>query len=151
MIEINHITYNSADNHVFTAKDISPDMIFLMKDYIKRVETEGRSKLLDGVEFDLTYEKNDEVYMSTLYYGGLPFLVTAGAINKSDYLWRSITGLVNSVYPKDTFPTMLEPPSPYVIDILLPSFAPMSIYSWTGDFCQCLFWYLLLDSKEKGV
>lgn len=151
MININHLTYNTRHNHVFAEKDISPEMIFLMKDYIKNVTANKRAKLIDGVEFDLTYEKDAGIYMSTLYYADAPFLVTAGTREKSSYLWKIITRMVESVYPQNTFPTLLEPQAPYIIDVLMPIYAPISIYSWTGDFCQCLFWYLLLDTKEKGL
>ena len=147
MINVNHITYNTGNNVVFSSNDIDKTILFQMKNFVNDAKKNKLGQLLDGVKFKLTQES--DMYVATLYYNGIPFLITYGSKNKSNYIWDLVTETAKKLLP--TTPTMLQPQAPYVIDLLLPFLAPLSIYQWTGDFTKCLFWYLLMDYKEKGI
>lgn len=78
-----------------------------------------------------------------------PFLLSYGSRNKTDYLWKLVTDAGKKFLPQ--VPVMMQPQSPYVIDLVIPFPVPLEIYSWTGDFTKCLFWYLLMNYNEKGI
>lgn len=144
---INHITYNTGNNVKFSANDIDKRILFKMKNFINEAKKNGFSELFDGVKFKLTQEHG--MYIASLYYMKFPFLMSYGSRNKSDYLWELVTDAGKKFLPQN--PIMIQPQAPYVIDLIVPFPVPLEIYSWTGDFTRCLFWYLLMNYNEKGI
>lgn len=144
---ITHITYNTMDDVKFSASDIDKRILFKMKNFVNNARKKEFSELFDGVKFRLTQE--DDMYIASLYYMGFPFLMSYGSRNKSDYLWELVTDAGNKFLPNA--PIMIQPQAPYVIDLIIPFPVPLKIYSWTGDFTKCLFWYLLMNYNEKGI
>lgn len=144
---INHITYNTGNNVKFSANDIDKRILFKMKNLINEAKKNGFSELFDGVKLKLTQE--GDMYIASLYYMKFPFLMSYGSRNKSDYLWELVTDAGKKFLPQ--VPVMMQPQSPYVIDLIIPFPVPSKVYSWTGDFTRCLFWYLLMNYNEKGI
>lgn len=144
---INHITYNTGNNVKFSVSDIDRRILFKMKKFVNDAKKNEFSELFDGVKLKLTQE--GDMYIASLHYIGFPFLLSYGSRNKSDYLWKLVTDAGKKFLPQ--VPVMMQPQSPYVIDLIIPFPVPSKVYSWTGDFTRCLFWYLLLNYNEKGI
>lgn len=144
---INHITYNTGNNVKFSASDIDRRILFKMKNFVNDAKKNEFSELFDGVKLKLTQE--GDMYIASLHYIGFPFLLSYGSRNKTDYLWKLVTDAGEKFLPQ--VPVMMQPQSPCVIDLIIPFPVPLEIYSWTGDFTRCLFWYLLMDYSEKGI
>lgn len=144
---INHITYNNGNNVKFSASDIDRRILFKMKNFVNDAKKNEFSELFDGVKLKLTQE--GDMYIASLYYMKFPFLMSYGSRNKSDYLWELVTDAGKKFLPQ--VPVMMQPQSPYVIDLIIPFPVPSKVYSWTGDFTRCLFWYLLMNYNEKGI
>ena len=144
---INHITYNTGNNVKFSANDIDKRILFKMKNFVNEAKKNDFSELFDDVKFKLTQE--GDMYIASLHYIGFPFLLSYGSWNKSDYLWELVTDAGKKFLPQ--VPVMMQPQSPYVIDLIIPFPVPLKVYSWTGDFSRCLFWYLLMNYNEKGI
>ena len=144
---INHITYNTGNNVKFSASDIDRRILFKMKNFVNNAKKNEFSELFDGVKLKLTQE--GDMYIASLHYIGFPFLLSYGSRNKTDYLWKLVTDAGKKFLPQ--VPVMMQPQSPYVIDLIIPFPVPSKVYSWTGDFTRCLFWYLLMNYNEKGI
>ena len=144
---INHITYNTGNNVKFSASDIDRRILFKMKNFVNGATENEFSELFNGVKLKLTQE--GDMYIASLHYIGFPFLLSYGTRNKSDYLWELVTDAGKKFSPQT--PIMTQPQAPYVIDLVIPFPVPLEIYSWTGDFTRCLFWYLLMNYNEKGI
>ena len=144
---INHITYNTGNNVKFSANDIDKRILFKMKNFVNEAKKNDFSELFDDVKFKLTQE--GDMYIASLHYIGFPFLLSYGSRKKSEYLWELVTDAGKKFLPQT--PIMIQPQAPYVVDLVIPFPVPLKVYSWTGDFTRCLFWYLLMDYNEKGI
>jgi len=144
MKHFEHLTYNTPHCRTSYRKEVSNDIIPVMKKMIAESLKTGKAEVLDGTYVWITTENGGRNYIATLFSDKdlkIPLLSTVGLQDKeaAEEIFAQWEQMYSNIKTADTKP--LEHDFPMVCDLLFPTliFRP-DITKWTGDFTRCLAW-----------